>query len=130
MRRLAILALLICCTSAFAQKWTREKGAPPQPATEAYFSRVGNIIFHALLPELAKYPERLSGAIRVALRIDRRGGIQVQKIVSTTSNRCVQDTLLHVVRTVKLPPMPKQVVAEQGHDWVDFQDQWSFERHD
>lgn len=24
--------------------------------------------------------------------------------------------------------MPKQVVAEQSHDWVDFQAEWSFER--
>ena len=53
MRRLAILALLVCCTLAFAQKWRRDKGVPPQPATEAYFSHVGNIISKALGPELA-----------------------------------------------------------------------------
>ncbi len=71
MRRLAIVILLICCTSAFAQKETREKGAPPQPATKAYFDRVGAIILKTLAPELAKHRERLSGALRVSLFINR-----------------------------------------------------------
>src|SRR6266480_2620601 len=73
MRGLAIAILLTCCTSAVAQKWTRDKGAPPQPATEAYFSRVGSIILKALGLELAKHQERLGGAIRVSLFINRQG---------------------------------------------------------
>jgi hypothetical protein len=105
MRRLAIAVIVICCTSVFAQKWSGS--GPHQPATEAYFSRVGTIIFNTLGPELAKHPERLSGAVRVALRLDREGRVHVQKVVSTTSNRWVQDTALRVVRTVKLPPLPK-----------------------
>jgi TonB family protein len=130
MRHLVIATFLICCTAAMAQKWTSEKGAPPAPATEAYFGRVGTIIFNALMPELSKHPERLSGAVRVALLIDRKGHIKVQKVVSTTSNRWVQDTALRVVRSVKLPPMPQQVITEQGHEPVEFQAEWSFERHD
>ena len=128
MHRVAIVVILICCTSAFAQKWSGK--GPHQPATEAYFSRVGTIIFNTFVPELAKHPERLSGVVRVALRLDRQGRVQVQKVISTTANRWVQDTALRVVRTVKLPPMPKEVAAEQGHDWADFQAEWSFERHD
>ena len=103
MRRLAIVLLLICCTSAFAQKGTPEKGAPPQPATKAYFDRVGAIILKALGPELAKHRERLGGALKVSLFINRQGHIQSPKIISTTSNRWVQDTALHVVRSVKRP---------------------------
>jgi TonB family protein len=130
MRSLVIAALLICCTAAFAQKWTREKGVPPAPATEAYFGRVGTIIFNTLMPELSKHPERLSGTVRVALLIDRKGHIQVQKVVSTTSNRWVQDTALRVVRSAKLPSMPKEVIAEQKQEPVHFEAEWSFERHD
>jgi TonB family protein len=131
MRRLVVIALLICCTSAFAQKWTREKGRPPQPATELYFGRVGTIILKALAPEWAKHLERLSGKLRVSLFIDRQGHIQSPKIVSSTSNRWVQDTALRVVRTVNLPPMPKQVIVEQGHEPVHFEIEWGpFERHD
>jgi hypothetical protein len=130
MRRLAIILLLFCSASAFAQQWTHPKGASAQPATEAYFGRVGTIIFNTLVPELSKHPERLSGAVRVSLLIDRRGHIQVQKVVSTTSNRWVQDTALRVVCSVKLPSMPKQVITEQGHEPVHFEAQWSFERHD
>src|SRR5262249_18938670 len=129
MRPLVVVTLLICCTSAFAQKWTREKGAPPQPATEAYFSRVGTIIFNALGTELGKHPERLNGAIRVALLIDRDGHIQIQKVMSSTSNRWVQDTTFRVVRAVKLPPLPKEVIAEQKQELVPFQAEWTFERH-
>src|SRR4029434_5922899 len=130
MRALAIATLLIFCTAAFAQKWTHEKGAPPAPATEAYFGRVGTIIFNTLVPELSKHTERLRGAVRVALLIDRKGHIQVQKVVSTTSNRWVQETALRVVRSVKLPPMPKEVIAEQKQEPVQLEAQWSFERHD
>jgi len=131
MRHLAIICLLLLCsTPAFAQKWTREKGAPPAPATEAYFGRVGAIIFNTLVPELSKQPERLSGAVRVALLIDRKGHVQIQKVVSTTSNRWVRDTALRVVRSVKLPTMPGQVITEQGHEPIEFQAEWSFERHD
>jgi hypothetical protein len=130
MRRLVIATLLICCTAAFGQTWTHEKGAPAAPATEAYFGRVGTIIFNALGPELGKHPERLNGAIRVALLIDRRGHIQIQKIMSSTSNRWVQDTAFRVVRSVKLPPMPREVITEQKKEPVPFQAEWTFERHD
>jgi TonB family protein len=127
MRRLAIFLIMICCSPVFAQKWT---GKVPHPPTEVYFSRVGTILHNTLVRELAKHPERVSGAVRVALRIDRQGHTQIQQVVSTTSNQWVQDTALRVVRSVKLPPMPKEVAVEQGHDWADFQAEWSFERHD
>jgi TonB family protein len=128
MQRLAAAILLICCTSALAQKRSGE--GPPKPATQAYFSRVGTIIFNTLVPELSKHPDRLSGAVKVALLIDRKGHIQVQKIVSTTSNAWVQATALRVVHAVKLPPMPKEVITEQGYEPVEFQAEWSFERHE
>jgi TonB family protein len=130
MHRLAIALLLMSCTMASAQRWTHKEGAPPAPATEAYFGRVGTIIFNTLVPELSKHPERLGGAVRVALLIDRNGHIQVQKVVSTTSNHWVQDTALRVVRSVKLPPMPKEVITEQKQEPVHFEAEWSFERHD
>jgi TonB family protein len=98
------------------------------PATEAYVEQVGTIVRNALIPELARYPDRLSGAVRVAMRIDRRGHIDDLKIVSTKSNRWVKDTATRVVHTLKLPEVPREVAAEQGRDWVDFQAEWSFER--
>jgi len=127
MRRLAVTILLTWSSSLFAQTWSGS--GPHRPATESYLSRVGTIIFDTLGAELNKHPERLSGKVKVALRLDRGGHVQVQKILSSTSNQWVQDTTLRIVRTVKLPAMPKQVVAEQSHDWVDFQAEWSFERN-
>jgi TonB family protein len=106
------------------------EGRSTSASDRSVFGRVGTIIFNTLVPELSKHPERLSGAVRVALLIDRKGHIQVQKVVSTTSNRWVQETALRVVRSVKLPPMPKEVIAEQKQEPVHFEAQWSFERHD
>ncbi len=127
MRLLTISIILFCCTSLFAQKWSGK--GQHQPATEAYLSRVGTIIFNRLAPEMAKHPERLSGALKLALQIDPQGHIQVQKVVSTTSNLWLRDTALRVIHAVKLPPMPKEVGAEQGHAPVDFEAEWSFELH-
>lgn len=108
----------------------RSGSGPPRPATEAYIEQVGTLVRNALIPELAKHPESLSGAVRVALRLDRQGHIDALNVLSTKSNRWVQDTATQVVRTLKLPAVPKEVAAEQGHDWVEFQAEWSFERHD
>jgi TonB family protein len=112
----------------FAQTWSGK--GPHQPATEAYFSRVGTIILKTLSSELSKHLQRLSGSLKVSLLIDRQGHIHVQKVISSTSNHWVQDTALRVVRTVKLPPMPKQVITEQGHEPVHFEAEWSFEHHE
>jgi TonB family protein len=127
MRCLTISIVLTCCSSLCAQTWSGS--GPHRPATESYLSRVGTIIFDTLGAELNKHPERLSGKVKVALRLDRGGQVKVQKILSSTSNQWVQDTALRVVRTVKLPQMPKEVPAEQSHDWVDFQAEWTFERN-
>jgi TonB family protein len=84
-----------------------------------------------LAPAWAKHLERLSGKLRVSMFINRQGHIQSPRVVSSTSNRWVEDTALHVLQTVKLPPMPKQVIVEQGHEPVHFEVEWGpFERHD
>jgi hypothetical protein len=31
-----------------------------------------------------------------------------------------------MIRVAKFPPIPKKVIAEQGHDWVDVEAEWSF----
>lgn len=94
-RRLVIIVLLTCSSSLFGQTWSGS--GPHRPATESYLSRVGTIIFGTLGAELNKHPERLSGKVKAALRLDRGGHVQVQKILSSTSNQWVQDTTLRVV---------------------------------
>lgn len=96
------------------------------PASDAYLQRASAIILNTLGPQLQKHPERLTGLIKVALRIDRRGHIQVQRILSTSPNPWMQETVMRVLRTLKLPPIPKEALAEQGHEWIAFQADWSF----
>jgi TonB family protein len=119
------IVTFLCCSLSF----TQAQGAKEPdrfPASNAYLHRVSSIILNTLGPQLQKHPERLTGLVKVALRIDRQGHIHVQKILSSTPNPWMQETTLRVLRTVKLPPMPKEVVAEQGHEWIAFQADWSF----
>src|SRR5437660_5018682 len=67
--------------------------------------------------------------LAISILLTWSSSLFAQKVLSSSSNQWVQDTTLRIVRTVKLPAMPKQVVAEQSHDWVDFQAEWSFERN-
>jgi TonB family protein len=119
-----LITVFLCCSSGFLQ--AQRSGEQSRPVSEAYLHRVSSIILNTLGPQLQKHPERLTGLVKVALRIDRQGKIHIQKVVSTSPNRWMQNTALHVLRTVKLPPMPKEVVAEQGHEWIEFQADWSF----
>jgi hypothetical protein len=119
-----LIAVLLCCSFGFSR--AQSAGELSRPLSEVYLHRVTSIILNTLGPQLQKHPERLTGLAKVALRIDRQGKIHIQKVLSTSPNRWMQDTALHVLRTVKLPPMPKEVVAEQGHDWIEFQADWSF----
>jgi Gram-negative bacterial TonB protein C-terminal len=111
------IAIFLCCSSSFAQTL---------PASDAYLHRVSSIILSTLGPQLQKHPERLTGLVKVALRIDKEGHIHVQKVLSTSPNRWMQETTMRVLDAVKLPPMPKEVVSEQRHEWIDFQADWSF----
>jgi TonB family protein len=105
-------------------------GASVKSRTQAYVSRASTILRTALFAELAKHPERISGTVGVTLRVDRQGRVQVLKLLSSTSNRWMQQTTNRVIHAVRLPPIPQQVAAEQRHDWVEFQVEWDFERHE
>jgi hypothetical protein len=123
-KHIAILTFLCCSLNLTQARGGKEPAS--LPASEAYLHRASSLILNALGPQLQKHPERLTGLVRVALRIDRQGHIHVQKILSSAPNPWMQETTLRVLRTVKLPSMPKEVVAEQGHEWIAFQADWSF----
>ena len=58
--------------------------------------------------------------------LDRQGRVKGLKVVSTNSNLWAQETAARMIRAAKFPPIPKKVIAEQGHDWVDVEAEWSF----
>ncbi len=96
------------------------------PATSLYQSQVSAIASQAVVPEFAKHRERLKGSVKVTFRLDRQGRVKDFKVVSTNSNPWVQETATRMIRAAKFPPIPKKVIAEQGHDWVDVEAKWSF----
>ena len=119
-----IIIPLICCTQAIAQS-----GAAAEtrlPATAQYQSQVSAIASQAVVPEFAKHRERLKGSVKVTFRLDRQGRVKGLKVVSTNSNPWAQETATRMIRVAKFPPIPKKVIAEQGHDWVDVEAEWSF----
>ncbi len=64
--------------------------------------------------------------MKVTFRLDRQGRVKGLKVVSRNSNPWVQETATRMIRVAKFPPIPKRVIAEQGHDWVDVEAEWSF----
>ena len=119
-----VIIPLICCTQAIAQN-----GAAAEtrlPATAQYQSQVSAIAFQAVIPEFAKHRERLKGSVKVTFRLDRQGRVKGLRVFSTNSNPWTQETATRMIRAAKFPPIPKNVIAEQGHDWVDVEAEWSF----
>ena len=120
-----VIIALVCCAQAIAQS-----GAAAEtrlPATSLYQSQVSAIAFQAVVPEFAKHRERLKGgSVKVTFRVDRQGRVKDLKVVSTNSNPWAQETATRMIRAAKFPPIPKEVIAEQGHDWVDVEAEWSF----
>jgi TonB family protein len=118
-----VIIPLICCVQAIAQSGAAETRLP---ATSLYQSQVSAIAFRAVVPEFAKHRERLKGSVKVTFRLDRQGRVKDLKVVSTNSNPWTQETATRMIRAAKFPPIPKKVIAEQGHDWVDVEAEWSF----
>ena len=122
--RAFVIIPLICCTQAIAQSGS---GAETRlPATAQYQSQVSAIASQAVVPEFAKHRARLKGSVKVTFRLDRQGRVKGLKVVSTNSNPWTQETATRMIRAAKFPPIPKTVIAEQGHDWVDVEAKWSF----
>jgi TonB family protein len=119
-----VIIPLMCCAQAIAQS-----GAAAEtqlPATALYQSQVSAIASQAVVPEFAKHRERLKGSVKVTFRLDRQGRVKGLKVVSTNSNPWVEETAARMIRAAKFPPIPRTVIAEQGHDWVDVEAKWSF----
>jgi TonB family protein len=119
-----VIIPLICCAQVITQSGAAAETR--MSATSLYQSQVSAIAFQAVVPEFAKHRERLKGSVKVTFRLDRQGRVKGLKVVSTNSNPWTQETATRMIRAAKFPPIPKTVIAEQGHDWVDVEAKWSF----
>ena len=92
-----------------------------------YQSQVSAIASQAVIPEFAKHRERLKpGSVKVTFQLNRQGRVKSLRVVSTKTNQWAEATAIRMIRVAKFPPIPKKVIAEQGHDWVDVQAEWTF----
>jgi TonB family protein len=67
--------------------------------------------------------------VKFSFRLDRSGHVTRLKVSSSTSNRFVEQITIQMIRATKFPPIPKKVIAEQGHDYVDVDSEINIDRH-
>jgi hypothetical protein len=101
----------------------------PGSATLAYQDRLNDIVIHLLAPRLATQFDLLrdAGTLKLIYRVRANGDVDSVKIISR-ANQFVTDTCVQSIKSAKLPPIPKSVIKEQGHEWVDVHTDISLDR--
>jgi TonB family protein len=125
---LGFLVLFVFSGHVFAQS-----GIPAEAlrsATFSYQSQINTIVLQTVIPELAKHFNLLrAGSVKFSFRLDRQGRLSRLRVTSSTSNRFVEQTTIQMIRATRFPPIPKKVIAEQGHDFVDVDSEINLDRH-
>ncbi len=79
-----------------------------------------SILTAAVGPEFAQHYDRLNGgSIKYEFWLDPRGHVTGAKATSTRGSRWGEETVLHFIRTLKFPAVPKQVIEEEKRDGRD-----------
>ena len=114
--------LLISLISAFIMRTATASAAPDElkPATFSYYKEINNIVVQRVVRELVAHVAFADkGLITITFRVDGSGNLKDFKVASSTSNRYIERASFRAVQNLKLPAMPKPVIAEQGHNWMD-----------
>jgi TonB family protein len=125
--RRCVLIVIIWSLRASAQ----DSGASHGDAASAslqFQTLLNSIVLQSVVPALAKHQNLLNGNVTFQYRLDREGHLQDLKVVSSTSNRFVENTCLEMIRVTKFPPIPKEVIREQGRDWIELKGEVNIER--
>jgi outer membrane biosynthesis protein TonB len=94
--------------------------ASAKPATKAYWLRAVNRIGPYWYQGVVKYGQNLAiGTVHLGFRINPDGRIENLKVLSNTSNQLLADISRHAIEATKLPPIPQEALAEQGHNWIE-----------
>jgi hypothetical protein len=126
-------AVWVTVESDFAMDLKPPASQPPShptagqlPNATAYQLRTHEIICYALDAEFLKRSRRSSTDLTFTVAIDRQGHLRVVDLRCTPTNRWAQEIAMRIIASVKLPPMPREVIAEVGHNGITFQGEWSF----
>ncbi len=92
-----------------------------QSATLDYQNRLATIAVRAVVPALGARMDQFLPALpmKVHCRINARGQVESVTVLSRRPNRFVENTTGRVLRTTKFPPIPKEVMAELGKNWLE-----------
>lgn len=118
--RKRLVALIVVCICAYASS-TEARSAELQSMIDAYIAQVGEMAANAFLPELARHGEPMKGTTKYSFRLSPAGHPSDIKAVSTPRNQFVEQTILRVIRRMKFPPIPKNILKEGGYTSLEFQ---------
>jgi TonB family protein len=114
--------LLISLISAFAMQTATASGPTDElkPATFSYYKEINNIVVQRVVQALVAHIGLADKSlITITFRVDGSGNLKDLRVASSSANRYFERTSLRAVQSLKLPAMPKPVIAEQGHNWMD-----------
>ena len=83
-----------------------------QRKVDAYLDEVGQILAQALMPELAKHRDLGNVTKKFSFRIDAAGHPSEIKATSTPSTELLDRLVVRVIRGLKFPPIPKDILAK------------------
>lgn len=113
--------VLISLISAFVMQTATASGPTDElkPATFSYYKEINNIVVQRVVQALVAHVTLAKkGLITITFRVDGSGNLKDLRVASS-ANRYVERTSLRAVQSLKLPAIPKPVIAEQGHNWMD-----------
>src|SRR4029077_20893106 len=97
-----------------------------QSATSVYRLEVATVATQTLNPVFGPHYDIVNGAITLKFRLDRRGEVHDLRVVSSISDRWIEETARRVIATAKFPPIPDTVIKELGHDSINIETVWIF----
>jgi TonB family protein len=69
---------------------------------------------------LSKHVDVLhDGSVQLEFRVLAQGKVENVRIISYYPNTVVTEACVRAVKAAKLPPIPSDVLKEQGRNWLD-----------
>ena len=88
-----------------------------------YHQQVHTMLQAAVAPELMRHHERLKGGtVKYAFDLDSRGHVVSVKTHSTTGSRWGEQTVAHIIRSLRFPPVPPEAMKQErqeGHKFIE-----------
>ncbi len=130
-----IFATAVCCSLAEARAQevrgtTQASARTPEDAAKMvgsarflYHQQVHTILQAAVTPEFMRHHERLKGGtVKYAFQLDSQGHVVSVKTYSTKGSRWGEETLTHIVRSLKFPVVPAEAMKQErqeGHKYIE-----------